>query len=227
MTYPHVEKNTERLEYAISDNPLGPFKVTGVIMDESESGCWTNHHSLIEFKNQWYLFYHDKDLSPNFDKNRSARIDSLFFNPDGTIQKVKPTLRGVGLTNASKKIEIDRYSKKGDAGVSVAFLDTTNTFKGWKTIFDKQNSWIQYNSVDFGKKKAKSVSAMVSARDGGVIQIRLNNNQGPVISEMKIPAGSGWNTVNAKVSKSKKGVQNLVVTSMSNNPVEIDWISFK
>jgi len=55
----------------------------------------------------------------------------------------------------------------------------------------------------------------------------LNNNQGPVISEMKIPAGSGWNTVNAKVSKSKKGVQNLVVTSMSNNPVEIDWISFK
>jgi len=44
---------------------------------------------------------------------------------------------------------------------------------------------------------------------------------------MKIPAGNGWNTIKAKVSKSKKGVQNLVVTSMNNNPVEIDWISFK
>jgi len=41
LTYPHVENKTERLEYAIGDNPLGPFKVTGVIMDESESGCWT------------------------------------------------------------------------------------------------------------------------------------------------------------------------------------------
>src|SRR5690606_17939526 len=35
MTYPHVENKTERLEYAIGDNPLGPFKFTGVIMDES------------------------------------------------------------------------------------------------------------------------------------------------------------------------------------------------
>ena len=47
LTYPHVENKIERLEYAIGDNPLGPFKVTGVIMDESESGCWTNHHSII------------------------------------------------------------------------------------------------------------------------------------------------------------------------------------
>jgi len=91
---------------------------------------------------------------------------------------VKPTFRGVGLTSALKKIEIDRFSNISESGASVALLDTANTFKGWKTIIDKQNSWIQYNSVDFGKKKAKSVSAMVSAREGGVIQIRLNNNQG-------------------------------------------------
>src|SRR5690606_3064761 len=94
LTYPHVENNTERLEYAIGDNPLGPFKVPGVIMDEWPSGCWTNHHSFIEFKNQWYLFYHHNDLSPSFDKNRSMRADSLSFNADGTIRKVIPTLRG-------------------------------------------------------------------------------------------------------------------------------------
>ena len=26
MTYPHVQNKIERLEYAISDNPMGPFK---------------------------------------------------------------------------------------------------------------------------------------------------------------------------------------------------------
>ena len=68
-------------------------------MDE-KPGCWTNHQSIIEYKNQWYLFYHHNDLSPSFDKNRSVRIDSLFFNQDGTIKKVTPTLRGLGLTDA-------------------------------------------------------------------------------------------------------------------------------
>ena len=46
MTYPHVENKIERLEYAMGDNPLGPFKVTGVIMDETPMGTWTNHHSI-------------------------------------------------------------------------------------------------------------------------------------------------------------------------------------
>ncbi|WP_337502260.1 hypothetical protein, partial [Segatella sp.] len=31
---------------------------------------------------------------------------SANFNPDGTIQKVIPTLRGVGLTNARSRIQI-------------------------------------------------------------------------------------------------------------------------
>lgn len=103
MTYPHVADKIERLEYAMSDNPLGPFKYAGVLMDESASGCWTNHQSVIEFKNQWYLFYHNDDLSPNFDKNRSVRADSLFFNQDGTIRKVNPTLRGVGLNSCFRE----------------------------------------------------------------------------------------------------------------------------
>ncbi|HEY3402606.1 MAG TPA: family 43 glycosylhydrolase, partial [Ohtaekwangia sp.] len=71
LTYPHVENKIERLEYAIGDNPLGPFKITGVIMDESPTGCWTNHHSIIQFDKQWYLFYHHNDYSPKFDKSRS------------------------------------------------------------------------------------------------------------------------------------------------------------
>jgi arabinoxylan arabinofuranohydrolase len=91
LTFPHVENKTERLEYATSTSAMGPFKPAGVILDESASGCWTVHHSVLEYKGQWYLFYHDKDLSPSFDKNRAIRADKLFFNADGTIRKVVPT----------------------------------------------------------------------------------------------------------------------------------------
>jgi hypothetical protein len=226
MTYPHVENKIERLEYAIGDNPMGPFKIAGVIMDESPMNCWTNHHSFIEYNNQWYLFYHQNAYSPKFDKNRSICIDSLFFNNDGTIRKVIPTLRGVGLTHASHKIEIDRYSSISETGSSVEFIDTSYRFNGWKTILAKKDAWIQYNAVDFGSKKLKSVQVNTSSATGGILQIRLDHINGPLISQVTIPKGTEWNLVKAKVSKFQPGIHNLVVVLAEDSPVEIDWIQF-
>jgi len=227
MTYPHVQNKIERLEYAMSNNPMGPFKVRGVIMDESPTGCWTIHQSVVEFNNQWYLFYHHNDLSPKFDKNRSVRIDSLFFNPDGTIRKVTPTFRGVGVTYALQKIEIDRYSRISETGASVALLDTLNTFDGWETKLNKQNAWIQYNTIDFGNKMPKSVQIKALSPTGGTLQIRLDKAEGFLLAEVKIPKVTGWNTIDTRLSKYQKGIHNLVVVLKDNNPVEVDWIRFK
>lgn len=227
MTYPHVEKNIERLEYAISDNPLGPFKITGVIMDESPVGCWTNHQSLVEYKNQWYLFYHHNDYSPQFDKNRSVRIDSLFFNADGTIQKVKPTFRGVGITSATKEIQIDRYSAISEKGVSISFIDTLNSFMGWNTRFEEMNSWLQYNAVDFGDTKLKSLELKISSEKAGKILIAMDKPDGQVIAEIKIPKESYQKILNVKVVNPPTGIHNLFIIQKSDSPVEIDWLKFK
>lgn len=225
LTYPHVENKSERLEYAMGKSPNGPFIGSGVIMDESPE-CWTNHQSVIEFKNQWYLFYHHNDLSPNFDKNRSVRIDSLFFNQDGTIKKAIPTLRGVGVTDASREIQIDRYSLKSHKGTSVDLIDTLHTFEGWKTILDTANAWIQYNAVDFGVKNFKSVKVRAASETGGTLQLRLDNADGPVIAEVTIPERSGWNIVNSLLSAFQPGIHNLFVLLKNNRRIEIDWISF-
>ena len=227
LTYPHVQNKTERLEYAMADNPVGPFKVTGVIMDESPTGCWTNHQSVVEFNNLWYLFYHHNDLSPKFDKNRSIRIDSLFFNADGTIRKVIPTLRGVGVTSALQKIEIDRYSLKSETGISIVFLDSLKTFNGWKTILDKPNAWIRYNAVDFGSKKFKSVQIKALSKSGGIVQIHLDKADGTLLAEVKIPESTDFKIVDARMGKFQKGIHNLVLVLKDYNPVEVDWIQFK
>ncbi len=226
LTYPHVENNTERLEYAMGKSPLGPFKVTGVIMNESPAGCWTNHHSIIEFNDQWYLFYHHNDYSPHFDKNRSVCIDSLFFNDDGTIRKVTPSLRGVGITRASQKIEIDRYSSISSKGASIAFLDSLNTFEGWKAILDGQNAWIQYNAVYFENEIFKKVQVKVTSQTGGIVQIRLDKPDGILISEIQIPVTAEWNISESDIASIQPGIHNLVVVLKDNNPVDIDWIRF-
>jgi beta-xylosidase len=226
LTYPHVPDSTERLEYAIADNPLGPFKITGVIMDE-KPGCWTNHQSIIEYKSQWYLFYHHNDLSPHFDKNRSVRIDSLFFNEEGTIRKVIPTLRGVGITDVSEEIQIDRYSLKSNKGASVEFLDTLNTFGGWKTILDTAKAWIQYDGVDFGSNKLNSVNIRVRAKMGGILQLRLDKVDGPVIAKVKIPENPEWTVVKSPLLEYQTGIHNLITQLENNNNIEIDWLKFK
>jgi hypothetical protein len=227
MTYPHVENNIERLEYAIGDNPMGPFKFAGVIMDESPMNCWTNHQSFIDYNGQWYLFYHQNAYSPKFDKNRAVCIDSMFFNDDGTIPKVIPTLRGVGLSKASDKIEVDRYSSISGNGISVDFIDTTNRFLGWKTILTEKGAWIKYNAIDFGTRKLKTVQLNARSDSGGSIQIRVNSADGPVLSEVGIPKNYKWNFATARLKKYHPGIQNLVVVSSGDQPVEIDWLIFK
>ena len=114
LTYRYVRQETEVLAYAMSKNPLGPYKYMGLIMAEHANGCWTNHHSIINYKDQWYLFYHHNAFSPNDDKHRSVQIEKLYFNADGTIQEVKETMRGVGINQATEKIEIDRYSSASE-----------------------------------------------------------------------------------------------------------------
>ena len=150
----------------------------------------------------------------------------MFFNTDGTIRKVLPTLRGVGLTDASKKIQIDRYSSKSEQGASIAFLDTLNTFGGWKTVLDTKDSWIQYNGIDFGNNSYKTVHVRALSKSGGILQLRLNSIEGPVVSEVHIPQAEDWKTISVSVSGLQHGVHNLVVSLINTHPVEVDWISF-
>jgi len=79
---------THYLVYAISKNPKGPFVYKGRILEPVIG--WTTHHSIVEFKGKWYLFYHDSSLSGGIDNKRCVKYTELKYNPDGTIQAIKP-----------------------------------------------------------------------------------------------------------------------------------------
>lgn len=225
FTFPWVRDKTETLAYGMGDSPMGPFEFKGIIMDESPVDCWTNHHSIVEYRGQWYLFYHHNDYSPHFDKNRSVRVDSLFFNADGTIRKVIPTLRGVGITDARTRIRIDRYSSISPAGVSIAFLDEAEPFKGWKTIFGKKNAWLQYNKVDFGNEKVQELVVRTRSLSGGVLQVRTGKNGKPV-AIVSIPRSKEWVESRVPVASAPTGVSDLHVSLLKGSQVEVDWIGF-
>ncbi|GAB3507666.1 glycoside hydrolase family 43 protein [Emticicia fontis] len=74
--------DTHFICYGIGDNPYGPFTYKGVVLNPVEG--WTNHHSIVEFKGKWYLFYHDVQLSGQTHL-RNIKVAELQYNPDGTI----------------------------------------------------------------------------------------------------------------------------------------------
>jgi hypothetical protein len=227
LTYPHANTNTERLEYSISKSPMGPYEPKGVILDESPTGCWTVHQSMIEYKGQWYLFYHDKDLSPDFDKNRAIRAEYLYFNEYGTIKKVTPTLRGVGIVDAKSKIQIDRYSAISSQGVTDSFLDEANHFGGWKISLKGPNAWVQFDRVDFGKGGLKSVDVQGMAAAGGSIEIHLDKANGPLLAKVKLGKSASWQSAQSKVKNVPSGTHDLVVTHDGSDSVDLDWIRFE
>ncbi len=223
LTYPHVANKTERLEYATSSDPLGPFDHKGVIMDESPTGVWTNHHSIVEYKDQWYLFYHHADFSPDFDKLRAIRADSLFFGDDGSIQKVQPTFRGVGVVNASGKIQIDRFSDKSESA-SLAFNNPEKPFEGWHVVLNGAGSWVRFNSVEM-KNDLDELEINYAADAEGVLEVRMNSKEGPLVAEIELSETSEFKTEDFDIEELNSGTHDLFLV-LKSGKLKIDWLKF-
>jgi len=84
--------------YAISESPLGPFKRIGKILEQDdEIARGAGHHSVIydNKANNYYIVYHRRPIETDNPHHRVTCIDRLYFNEDGTIQKVVMTKEGV------------------------------------------------------------------------------------------------------------------------------------
>lgn len=96
-----------RVRYGTADNPLGPIKVPAnnlVLAKDSVAGIYaTGHNSVIQVpgRDEWYIVYHRFHYPDGIGKGREAGyfrevcIDRLYFNADGSIRRVVPTLNGI------------------------------------------------------------------------------------------------------------------------------------
>ena len=242
LTYPYVRENTEVLGYAMSKNPMGPYEYKGIIMAEHENGCWTNHHSIINYKGQWYLFYHHNDFSPRDDKRRSVCIEKLYFNADGTIKEVKPTMRGVGINKATEKIEIDRFSS-ASSDVTTQLIDTINTFRSFEATLPVKGSWMRYNDIDFSCITDGYIIVKAKASENTKFFIREKAANGKIIAKVDLtvkpeaPAGmpamfrrdfsNQWLSLTAPLDYTPKGVTDLVITVEGDAGISVDNVQFK
>ena len=77
--------DTHFINYATGSSPYGPFTYQGVVLNPVDG--WTNHQSIVEINNKWYIFYHDVQLSGKTHL-RNVKVTELKYNADGSIQPI-------------------------------------------------------------------------------------------------------------------------------------------
>lgn len=94
LTYASFGKGSETISYATAPSMDGPWTPRGELTGSAENS-FTIHPGIIEFKGQPYLFYHNATLELDGHKGaigrRSVCVDSLSYNPDGTMNYVVQT----------------------------------------------------------------------------------------------------------------------------------------
>src|SRR5690606_21733248 len=86
-------KNGNRLDYATSKSPTGPFEYRGTIVDNGvDYPGGNNHGSICNINGQWYIFYHRTTNGTVM--SRRGCVERIEILPDGTIPQVEMTSLG-------------------------------------------------------------------------------------------------------------------------------------
>ena len=73
----------------------GPWEYKG-ILNEIAGNSNTNHQAIINFKGKDYFIYHTGGIPTNGGSfRRSVCIDNLYYNNDGTMNRIIMTTEGI------------------------------------------------------------------------------------------------------------------------------------
>jgi hypothetical protein len=90
---------TYRMAYASASAAAGPFTRLATILEQNTTlgilGPGGGTILAIPSRDEHYVAYHRFKLPGGDGTHRETCIDRLFFNSDGTIAPVKPTLEGL------------------------------------------------------------------------------------------------------------------------------------
>ena len=94
LVYASAGTKPEMIEYCTAKNPTGPWEYQGIIQ-ENVPNSFTTHPGIIDYKGKSYFFYHNGSLPTGGSYRRSVCVDYMYYNEDGTIQKIIQTTEGV------------------------------------------------------------------------------------------------------------------------------------
>ena len=181
-----------KIAYMTSQNPLGPFNYQATCFNNPGDFFGTvgnNHHTIINFKNNFYIFYHAEWLNRETYGSaigyRTTHVDVMPFT-NGKFGNAKGTLTGVTQLENFDPYKENRFNTMAwQGGVNVYGLGDT-------AIAYNRGDWTGISNVDFGTG-AKSISINAGSKNGASIRISVDSPSGDVIGYVSIPnTGDNW-----------------------------------
>jgi hypothetical protein len=209
--------STAAIDYMVSDSPLGPLTYKGEVFKGIGTFFGTggnNHHTIMQFKGQYYLFYHAQYLQDSMGIKggyRSTHIDKLTVNADGSMQQVTGTKKGISQIKTLDPTEVVRAATLSHQG-GIEIEGRGNT-----TVKADKGDWFRVSGVECASVSAITVKA--SSQSGSIIKVCKGSASGDVVSYIEIPAGSSMQEITSPV-KDCSGTVDLYF--VFNNTTSVD-----
>ncbi|MFF2093133.1 family 43 glycosylhydrolase [Paenibacillus sp. NPDC058174] len=214
LMYSDNNPSGNQMRYATSSNPLGPWTNRGVILDPVKNSG-TSHGSIVEYKGNWYMFYHNAEISSN-GTLRSVCVDQLYFNADGTIKKVVQTTDGVPAvgprSHATETKYYDlvnqnysEYTQKTDYAMTASNV----TIGGGATRpgsnvenMHTSGSYIQLSGINGGAGGKALVTVNYASGDAGTaFKVDASGDTSGDGYFLALPGTGGWGNYTGKTSR--------------------------
>lgn len=219
-----------RMQYSVSNNPLGPFTPCGVYM--YPHGEETAHGSIVEYKGKWYTFYHTANYSGR-GALRSVCVDPIEYDQNDRLKVVQnwgqPYEGKAPEVDLSETLvlEAEHYNRGGEhygyhknpsegdiqvgTGNGITYLESM-----------KSGEWMRY-SINVKQTGSYAITCrMRQQRSGGKFRIAINGVY--KTNEIKLNgSGSTWNEVFIYPVELQKGEQ-YIDLRIKGGELDIDCI---
>lgn len=221
-----------RMQYSMSNNPLGPFTPCGAYM--YPHGEETAHGSIVEYKGRWYSFYHTANYSGK-GALRSVCVDPIEYDQNNKLKMV----HNWGSPRSGRAVEVrmtpsvviqaENYNTGGEhygyhknsleGGMQQETQNGITYLKGMKS-----GEWVRY-SINVKEAGRYGITCrMFQKRSGGKFRIAVNGVY--KTGEIVLSGSTGiWNETLVYPIELETGEQ-YIDFRIKSGDIDIDWIKF-
>jgi arabinoxylan arabinofuranohydrolase len=220
-----------RIDYMKSTDPTSGFTYGGVVSLQPPSNNNNNHQAIFKFKGEWYQAYHNRFVAKQANIpavfKRNICLDLIQHNEDGSIDTMINTVDGLkqlAFINPFERVEAETFNSQSGIKTEVC------SGGGMNVCNIDNGDWVIIKGVDF-VKGAKSFVANVSSVTGsGIIEIRLDSKDGPLLGTCQVENTGGtqnWKTQACKTDE-VKGVHDIYMAFKGDegDMFNFDWWKF-
>jgi arabinoxylan arabinofuranohydrolase len=213
------------IDYLTSQHPMTGFKHQGTILANPwDNRGNNNHHSMLEWQGQWYMFYHNRGIAAERQAGvyeRSINVDLLSFKKDAIVEvkATKASVPQLKLLNPFEKIEAETLDNEWG-------IETEQSSGGIQSVVFNQGDWIQIAGVDF-KKGVSAMTLRVAVAKATTFELFVDDIKGKLLATVSVEATGNkdtWVTLHKSIKGLRK-IRKLFIRAQGE--VKLDWYQFE